>query len=474
MGQTFFFYDLETSGISARSSRIMQFAGQRTDMDLNPVGEPYNVLVKLSEDVLPEPDAIMITGITPQQTLADGITEAEFFKMFSEEIVTPDTIFVGFNSIRFDDEFMRFGLYRNFYDPYEWQWKDGRTRWDLLDVVRTTRALRPEGINWPFAPDGKPSNRLELLTSVNKLNHEAAHDALSDVHATIAIAKMIKDKQPKLFDYLLSIRGKKEVSALVNSGQPFVYVSGKYASEHEKLTVACNLGPHPDKQGALVYDLRADPAPFMAMTPEQLAEAWKWTKDPDAVRLPLKALQYNRCPAIAPVGVLRPEDAERLSVDMKAISAHKKALDTSTDFVPKLHKALDILNKDRGQTTMIIDDAHVDAQLYDGFIGDGDKRLYPSIHTAKPDDLGNFADQLKDKRLKALLPLYKARNYPKSLSDAERAEWEAHKAKMIGAALPKFGERLNALAAKEGLTQNQGYLLEELKLYAESIVPTDV
>lgn len=471
---SFFFYDLETTGVNARTSRIMQFAGQRTDMDLNPIGEPYNILVKLSEDILPEPDAIMITGITPQQTIADGITEAEFFKLFQEEIVQPDTIFIGFNSIRFDDEFMRFGLYRNFYDPYEWQWKDNRSRWDLLDLVRITRALRPEGIQWPFAPDGKPTNRLELLTSVNKLNHEAAHDALSDVHATISVAKLIKSKQPKLFDYLLSIRGKKEVSALVNSGQPFVYVSGKYATEHEKLTVAYTLGPHPDKQGSLVYDLRIDPAPFMAMTPEQLAEAWKWTKDPDAVRIPVKALQYNRCPAIAPLGVLRTDDAERLSIDMATIAAHKKALDSSKDFVPKLHKALEILNKDRSQTAMIVDDAHVDGQLYDSFIGDGDKRLYPKIHTARPEDLNSFADQLKDKRLKVLLPLYKARNYPKSLSDSEQAEWEAHKAKMIGASLPKFGERLNALAAKEGLTQNQGYLLEELKLYAESIVPADL
>ena len=149
MQNTFFFYDLETSGLSARSDRIMQFAGQRTDMDLRPIGEPYNVLIALSDDTLPSPEALMVTGITPQKTVDEGYTEAQFVRMLTEEICTPGTIMTGFNSVRFDDEFMRHLLWRNFYDPYEWAWRDGRSRWDLLDVVRMTRALRPEGIEWP-------------------------------------------------------------------------------------------------------------------------------------------------------------------------------------------------------------------------------------------------------------------------------------------------------------------------------------
>ena len=149
MPKTFFFYDLETSGLSARDARIMQFAGIRTDMDLNPIGESVNVLVKLNDDTIPSPEAIMVTGITPQQTLADGITEAELSRMLIDEVFTPDTIAVGFNNIRFDDEFIRHLFWRNFHDPYEWSWRDGRSRWDLLDVVRMTRALRPNGIEWP-------------------------------------------------------------------------------------------------------------------------------------------------------------------------------------------------------------------------------------------------------------------------------------------------------------------------------------
>ena len=255
--KTFFFYDLETSGLNARSDRIMQFAGQRTDMELNPVGEPANILVKMTDDALPSPEAIMVTKITPQSTLRDGILEAEFVKYIVEEIFVPNTIAVGYNTVRFDDEFMRAILWRNFYDPYEWEWKDGRSRWDILDVVRLTRALRPEGIEWPVREDGMPTNRLELITKLNGVAHEHAHDALSDVYATIAVAKLIRDKQPELFEYLLKMRDKKEVRKLVNldNKQPFVYASGRYSNDYNKTTVVLPIAPGRNGN-VLVYDLR--------------------------------------------------------------------------------------------------------------------------------------------------------------------------------------------------------------------------
>ena len=295
-GCQFFFYDLETSGFSPREARIMQFGGQRTDMNLKPIGKPVKSVIKLTPDVLPSPDAILITGITPQQTLADGLTEAEFLKFFYKEVVRPDTIFLGFNSIRFDDEFMRFLLYRNFYDAYEWQWQDGCSRWDLLDAMRMTRALRPEGIKWPFAPDGKPANRLEFLTGVNKLAHSDAHDALNDVLATIEVARLLRNKQPDMFDYLLKQRDKKAVRELVVKGAPFVYTSGRYSSEFLHTTAVVLLSKHPNGRDALVYDLRFDPTPFAKMSVDELAEAWRFTKDPDAVRLPVKTLKVQPLP----------------------------------------------------------------------------------------------------------------------------------------------------------------------------------
>ncbi len=475
---SFYFYDLETSGVNPRSARIMQFAGQRTDLDLRPMGEPHNILIKLSEDVLPEPDAILVTGITPQTTQLEGVTEAEFLKVFHEEVATPGTIFVGFNTVRFDDEFMRYLHYRNFYDPYEWQWKDERSRWDLLDVVRMTRALRPQGIEWPFDTNGKPSNRLELLTAVNKLNHDNAHDALNDVYATIAVAKLLHTKQPKLFSYLLSMRDKKAISLLVESRQPFVYSSGKYPSEYEKTTVAISIAKHPKKGGMLVYDLRHDPEPFMNMTAEQLAQAWQWKPaDSGELRLPIKLLQYNRCPAVAPMGVLDEQSQDRLQITMPTIEANRTKLTQAQHWPERLYKALEILDKAQ-QASFFSDAQVVDAQLYDGFFDDSDRRLLSQITAADPAELVSFSSKLHDDRLKQLLPLFKARNYPRSLTDEERQAWEVHKQqRLVGggekSALAQYFRRIEELMSSPRVATKQKHVLEDLLLYGQSLVAVD-
>ncbi len=473
---TFYFYDLETSGVSPKSARIMQFAGQRTDMELNPVGEPHNILIKLSEDVLPDPWAILITGITPQKTVAEGITEAEFLKIFHAEIATPDTIFVGFNSVRFDDEFMRYLHYRNFYDPYEWHYQDAKSRWDLLDMVRMTRALRPEGIKWPVDTKGFPTNRLELLASINKLIHTKAHDALSDVEASIALARLIREKQPKLFDFLLSLRDKKEVARLVNAGQPFVYTSGKYDNEFEKTTIVTKLVDHPKKQGALVYDLRHDPQLFAKMEVKDLVAAWQRRHDDPGLRLPVKTLQYNRCPAVAPLGVLDASSWKRLGLTLDKITANRQKLANMGGFIDKLVEALTLMDKEQ-QVRLLEAEADVDTLLYDQFVDSPkDKQLMREIRTADIDQLKTIQANFKDQRLQTLLPLYKARNFPKALTQEEREIWEKHRVNKLlsGGEKGPLGRFYNALAllSQRGtLSPQESYLLEELKLYAESVVP---
>jgi exodeoxyribonuclease-1 len=478
MSASFFFYDLETSGFGAHQARIMQFAGRRTDMQLNPIGEPFNILIKMTEDTLPDPDAVLVTGITPQATIADGIAEAEFLQTFTNEIAAPDTIFVGYNTVRFDDEFMRCLHYRNFYDPYEWQWQDGRSRWDLLDVVRMTRALRPDGIEWPFDIHGKATNRLELLTALNKLDHAHAHDALSDVDATIAVARLIRNKQEKLFDFLLSMRDKRKIAGLVEGAQPFVYASGKYPAEFEKTTVVFTICPHPGRQGsAFVYDLRIDPTQYASKTPEQLAELWRWKKEPDEPRLPVKTLQYNRCPAVAPMGVLDDASQKRLQIDMTQISKHLAVLKHMTDLEERLCKAWEILESGREQTSLISTEQDVDASMYNGFFDGQDKQSMRVVRAARPEELSDLNLHFQDQRLNALLPLYKARNHPKALTSEERAQWEKFcEQRLLGGGqhsrMAKFFARLQEIAARGNLTSHQEYLLEEMRLYAESVMPS--
>lgn len=476
MAESFYFYDLETSGFNPREARIMQFAGQRVDMDLQPIGEPHNILIRLSEDVVPEPDAILVTGITPQSTLADGVTETEFLKLFHDEIATSGTIFVGYNTIRFDDEFMRYLHYRNFYDPYEWQYLDDKSRWDLLDVVRMTRALRPDTIKWPVDEKGKSTNRLELLTKLNGLDHQHAHDALNDVLATLAVARLIREKQPKLFEYLLNIRDKKKVASLVQTGQPFVYTSGKYESEFEKTTVVAQLAEHPTRSGALVYDLRHDPEVFANMSTTELVESWRWQKDPQGPRLPVKSMQFNRCPAVAPLSVLDDESTRRLQIDRAVIQKNFKKLQAS-GLAEKVLAALAVMDKAQS-AGYAQDETEVDSRLYEGFFDNHDRTKMSMVRAASKDELASLEVTFKDERLHALMPLYKARNFPTTLSDEERIWWERYRErKLLGgkqsSRLAKYFNRLGELAAGPDLTSDQQYLLEELQLYGQSIMPVE-
>lgn len=467
MAVSFYFFDVETTGFSPRDGRIMQFAGQRTDMDLKPIGKADNLLIRITPDVLPQPDAVLVHGLTPQRTLLDGITEAEFAKYLTSQVCSADTIMVGYNNLRFDNEFIRFTLWRNFHDAYEWSWKEGCSTWDLLDVVRMTRALRPDGIKWPFSPDGQPSNRLEYLASVNKLDHASAHDALSDVMAVIEVARLIKRNQPKLFDYLLKHRSKKMIAPLVGAGRPLVYTSGRYPSEFEKTTIAAMVIEKPDKSGALMYDLRIDPDEFKDLAASELAERWK-ARGEDAPYFPVKELRYNRCPAIAPISVMDTAAYHRIKLHKELVESHFAKLKKAEGLGDKLLQALEQVWPPR-QAGLVDDPLQVDGQLYDGFVSDADKDKMSVVRAAKPAELSELQLDFKDGRLKLLLPLYKARNFPKLLDDKEQAEWQAFRDAKLAFKLPDFYKRLDELAKTPGLDSEKKYLLEELNLYAQSI-----
>lgn len=468
MKQTFFFYDLETSGLNPRTQRVMQFAGQRTDMELNPIGDPVDILIKLSEDILPDPQAILITGTTPQKTQEEGISEPEFARMLVTDIFTPGTIAVGFNNVRFDDEFVRHTLWRNFYDPYEWSWSEKRSRWDILDLVRITRALRPEGIEWPIDETGAPVNKLELLSKVNNLEHTHAHDALSDVEATIQVARMIRDRQPKLFEYILSLRTKSEVAKLINvdTPQPLVYSSGKYGKKHQFTTITLPIAEGTRPGTALVYDLRHDPQLFAHLSIEELknrAFASKEERQKEGFQpLPVKEVAYNKCPALAPLGVMNSQAWDTIDLSMDTVVRHMKKIDQS--LIDKIVAAL-------SERESYPKQEDVESQLYDGFGNAKDISKCEVIRVSDEDELADFHPVFIDERLPELLLRYKARNFPRSLSQDEQEHWLAYRSQKFHELSPRYIQELQTISQKT-TNENDIFLLEELRLWWEATAPT--
>lgn len=420
---TLYWHDYETGGTDPRYDRPLQFAGLRTDEDLNIVGEPLMIYCQPAGDYLPHPQAALITGITPQLAAEKGLPEAEFIKQIHDQLAQPGTCGVGYNSLRFDDEFTRFTLFRNFYDAYAREWQNGNSRWDIIDMVRLTRALRPEGINWPDREDGLPSFRLEALTAANDIAHVGAHDALADVKATIDMARLIKTKQPKLYDHVYQLRRKQQVSPLLNlrDHTPVLHVSRMYPSQYCNTALVMPIARDPRNQnGIVVYDLRYSPEALLNEDAETLRQ-WLFTPSadlPEGVQRPaLKTVHINKCPVVVPAATLDDAAAERLQIDRDLHHQHfQLCLQNAEKLAKKIH---DIFN---APTDFPLDD--VDGSLYGGgFFDTADKQKMQQIQQSDPISLANFDQPFNDSRLGELLFRYRARNWPESLGEEDQKDW---------------------------------------------------
>jgi len=422
---TLLWHDYETFGADPRRDRPSQFAGIRTDIDLNIIGEPIELFCQQSMDALPHPQACLITGLTPDKANKQGVPEYQFIAKIHQELASPGTCGVGYNSIRFDDEVTRNTLYRNFYDPYEREWRNGNSRWDIIDLVRAVHAFRPEGIIWPKDEKGVTRFKLELLTQANGLSHEAAHDALSDVHATIDLARLIKKKQPKLYEFAFSLRAKRTVQGLLShtTSKPVLHISSKYPAERNCIAVVLPIMPHPvNSNGVIVYDLSENPEALLSLS---AADIHRRIFTPTAKleegesRIPLKTIHLNRSPIVAPLSVLREGDAERLALDLALCKTHYDRIVGAKGLTDTLSQVF--------SEPPLKENFDPDLMIYSGgFFSDTDKRLIAQVRRSSPEQVAKAYYSFSDPRLEEMLFRYRARNFPESLDENEKERWLWH------------------------------------------------
>ncbi len=424
---TLLWYDYETTGTDKARDRPLQFAAIRTDMELRPAGDPSTWYCAPPPDVLPHPQACLLTGITPQDAARAGLIEAEFAAAVHDLLAEPGTCSAGFNTIRFDDEINRYLFYRNFLDPYEHTWKNGNSRWDILDLTRACYALRPDGIEWPRREDGTPSFRLEDLAAANRLAQRSAHDALSDVEATIALARLLRGRQPRLYEWCLALRDKRHAAGLLAESlpemKPLLHVSGRFAPARGCLAIVAPLAASPGKDGKfIVADLDADPARWADLDPEDLAERMFTRREdlPDDIeRPPLKEVHANRSPFLAPLETLRNVDTARIALDTDRCLRHLGELRAREGLRERVQQAFAL----RAGTWA----GHGDPELalYSGFPSDADRRRFDRVRGTPPAQLGTTNFDFRDSRYEELLFRYRARNWPDTLAAGERERWQA-------------------------------------------------
>lgn len=475
MTATFYWHDYETWGANPAFDKPVQFAGVRTDMELNPIGEPLMIYCKPSLDFLPDPQSCLITGITPQLALEKGVTEKEFVAAIYRELAQPETCGVGFNSIRFDDEVTRYALYRNFYDPYEREWKNGNSRWDIMDVMRMTRALRPEGIVWPNYEDGRPCFKLEELSKANGLLHEAAHDALSDVYATIAVAKLVKTQQPKLFDYAFKLRDKRFAATLIDieNNKPLLHFSSRFPSENGNAALVLPLAFHPlNKNSVISINLMHDPSILLSLSVEDLRTRLYTPSSelPEGTeRLALKEIHLNKSPMLLPPNMLDDKVAEKLLIDKSLCEKHWKFFYGLTSVEhQQVMKKLEALYVDNPFPPA--DD--VEQMLYQGFLQDSDRYLLEQVRRLDAHGLKSLKPAFLDTRLPELLFRYRARNFPSSLTESEQTKWkdfcrerlQRNRVSNQVLNLDEYVNYLNGLLASD-LSDRDQNIVESLKFY---------
>ncbi len=473
MTPTLYFHDYETFGADPARDRPVQFAGIRTDLEFNEIGAADMFYCRPATDVLPHPIACLVTGIDPARAQEQGVNEAEFFRRIAQVMSVPGTCTLGYNNLRFDDEVTRYGLYRNFFDPYAREWQNGNSRWDLLDLVRATAALRPEGINWPKREDGFTSFKLEHLTVANGIDHGQAHDALADVRATIAIARLIKTRHPKLYDYFFQNRGKAAVSRWVNPlcPKPVLHISGMFPAERGHAALVLPLAALPgNKNGVVAIDLSVDPSALIEENADTLRERL-YTRSSDLPagieRPPLKTIHINKCPIVAPLSLLSkdPATAARLKIDLGLCEQHYERLISTPDLVEKIQEI--------HSTSAFSPNSDPDLQLYSGgFFSPQDKALIQRIPLLAPDALKDALFPFKDPRLDTMLLRYRARNWPETLDAEEQALWQSHRrSRLIDGAeghlsLAGFHQALNE--ARDQASPQQLSLLLALEQFVHS------
>ncbi|BCG49669.1 exodeoxyribonuclease I [Candidatus Profftella armatura (Diaphorina cf. continua)] len=472
---TFLWYDYETFGLNVRRDRPFQFAAIRTDIMLNEIDNPIMLYCKPAPDFLPNPKACLITKITPQFCLNNGIPEYKFASIIESIFLKPGTISVGYNTISFDDEVTRFMFWRNLINPYEREWKNNCSRWDLINVIRASYVLRPYGIIWPYKNNGKPSLKLEHLSFVNNLLHKKSHDALSDVRATLGLARLIRNNNPRLFNFALSLRKKKYVLMEIGwpIARPFFYISHAFSAKNDYISLMWPICIHPMNKNILItWNLLYDPKQFLLNDINKIRDYLCFKKNSlNEDIIPISMIHLNRSPiVISNLKILSSNLIFRCKFDLNCAFKNIKyasSILSRTHIWKKIFLDYKINNSNL--------ELNIDEELYNNFISKNDNLKLAILRSMSPQELSDVNFCFENKKLKELIFRYRARNFIETLSLKELKRWEKYRIsrfynkKNNNYTINMFYLEIQSLLKK--VNEYDKKILNALLMYGKNIIP---
>jgi exodeoxyribonuclease I len=402
----FILYDLETTGLNRRFDQILQFAAVRTDADLNETHR-FDARSRLSPHIVPSPQALLVTG----HTLAEinSPFRQSHYSMVCEIVRVlaawcPAT-FLGYNSIRFDEEFLRQAFYQCLHPIYLTN-RNGNARADVLNLMRAATTLYPTVLRAGLEPDGRPTHRLGAMAAANGVVSRALHDAVADVDAMLALCRLVRAGAPDLWSTFLRFSSKAAVVDFVRDEDAFAYFD--YFGRPQVMHFLTRVGINPkDGNSHYCLDLASDIDQLRKMEAGELS--WRLTQEPR----PIRRLKVNASPLLYPLWDIEPDRFADLTEDELA----RRALSVRGDpeFMVALTRAAISI-----EPTYSFSE-HVEEQIYGGnFISDADAALSRHFHSVPWHVRETLTQHFQDDRLKRLARRLLLFESPDVLSDWER------------------------------------------------------
>lgn len=481
----FIWHDYETSGINKALDRPVQFAAIKTDNYLKPTGEQWDFYCKLTNDIIPKASAMVLTRINPFYLEKEGLEEYEFAKKIFDIMIEPNTCSLGYNTIKFDDEVTRNLFYRNFFEIYDRENKNGNSRWDLIDLTRAFYAISPDGLKWPKKDDGTPDFKLENLAKENDLIQEQAHNALSDVRATLNLAQILRKNNKDLFDYIYLMKSKENIIQLMDDNLKQYKLLG-WVSSFVKANQGCLTFIQPflkvknfgEQYWCVDFTSSEEAFNELIQNPKKcLLNKFKKQDDEISLGGALCQIRPNKSPIIIHPSKLKKVDWGRLGIsgdEIKQRYAKIQSFLKNEEWLKEINEAIYELPK----IEPYID---VEQKIYQGnFLSYDDKRRC-SLIRGKKEPIDKMWPKFSDERMSELLFRYKNRHSIET-TEKEKADWkEWVKKKLIGTfdnSTEKYshgsiGEFLTdwkeIFLKKETLDEKQEIILNDTIKYAKKI-----